>query len=490
MPLFGPPDVKNLKEKGNIKGLIKAMGYTKPVGWKVRNDAAKALGEIGDKRAVKPLVVALKDKDKDMRSSAAKVLGQIGDARAVEPLIAGLKDKDSVVRNASARALGQIGDARAVVPLIAALKDTDSYMRNASARALGQIGDARAVEPLFPLLKDKDSKLSNTAAKALGQIGAPAVEMLIYMLKDKDWKIRIVAAEVLGQIGDPRAVEPLVSGLRDKADKAREAATYALGKISDPRAVEPLIAALKDTNSDVRNAAAWSLNQVGWKPDRSETGARYWMIKGNWGKCIAIGAPAVEPLIAALTDQDTRVHGAAVEALDQLGWKPNHSEAGARYWIIKGDCKKCIAIGDPAVMPLIAVLKDKDSDIRIAAAETLGQIGDARAVEPLITALKDTGVRYASAYALGKIGDARAIEPLLTAIKNMYCGIDERRIAVMALVEIYKSGRLGANDKKDILAREDDIKKAGGDQHVDEPGRCIYPHRDYIDPGFHVDFSL
>ena len=29
MPLFGPPNVKKLKAKGNVKGLIKALGYDK-----------------------------------------------------------------------------------------------------------------------------------------------------------------------------------------------------------------------------------------------------------------------------------------------------------------------------------------------------------------------------------------------------------------------------------------------------------------------------
>ena len=44
-------------------------------------------------------------------------------------------------------------------------------------------------------------------------------------------------------------------------------------------------------------------------------------------------------------------------------------------------------------------------------------MGDARATEPLITALKDTDeqTRYAAASALGQIGYARAIAPLLTA---------------------------------------------------------------------------
>ena len=63
-------------------------------------------------------------------------------------------------------------------------------------------------------------------------------------------------------------------------------------------------------------------------------------------------------------------------------------------------------IGPPAVEPLIAALGDADEGVRKAAAEALGQIGDARAVEPLIGALKgrDDRVRKAAAGALEALG--------------------------------------------------------------------------------------
>ena len=68
MPLFGPPNVKKLIAKGNVKGLIKALGYDKDR--IVRVNAVEALGKIGDTRAVEPLIAALKDKDKDVRIAA------------------------------------------------------------------------------------------------------------------------------------------------------------------------------------------------------------------------------------------------------------------------------------------------------------------------------------------------------------------------------------------------------------------------------------
>ena len=58
-----------------------------------RRDLIKELGEIGDARAVEPLIAELRDAYEDSLGrlhgiGAAEALGEIGDARAVEPLIA------------------------------------------------------------------------------------------------------------------------------------------------------------------------------------------------------------------------------------------------------------------------------------------------------------------------------------------------------------------------------------------------------------------
>jgi len=46
--------------------------------------------------------------------------------------------------------------------------------------------------------------------------------------------------------------------------------------------------------------------------------------------------------------------------------------------------------GPSAVEPLCFALRDRDLAVRIAAAESLGQVGDARAVQPLMEALRDS----------------------------------------------------------------------------------------------------
>ena len=144
LPLFGPPNVDRFKARGDVLELIKALDY--PKHWRVRRDAAEALGEIGDPDAVEPLIGVLRDDNPSVRMSAAEALGQIGDVRAVEPLIAAMKEASWSVRRAAAEALGRIGDPDATDALTAALEDHDSNVRRAATESL----EAIASQPLRP----------------------------------------------------------------------------------------------------------------------------------------------------------------------------------------------------------------------------------------------------------------------------------------------------------------------------------------------------
>ena len=70
---------------------------------------------------------------------------------------------------------------------------------------------------------------------------------------------------------------------------------------------------------------------------------------------------------------------------------------------------------DPdTVENLLKALDDTDENVRHASAESLGMIGDARAVGPLVDRLNDDfWVQYSVVSALGEIADASAVEPLL-----------------------------------------------------------------------------
>jgi HEAT repeat protein len=133
---------------------------------------------------------------------------------------------------------------------------------------------------------------------------------------------------------------------------------------------------------------------------------------------------ALSVLIEQLRHQNRDVR--TVAALS-LGKAANTSAAGALvralaaepdFFIREYITWSLVRLGDAAVLPLIAMLNHERPVARQSAAHTLSKIGDARARDALIDALKDhhVGVVSKAASALGKIGDTKAIPVLISLL--------------------------------------------------------------------------
>ena len=344
MGIWGP-NLEKMRADQDINGLIKALGhFTKG------KAAIEVLVDIG-KSAVEPLIAVLeKTNNKDsVRQRAASALGKLGDNRAVNPLIAALKDRNANVRQAAAQALGELEDPGAVDPLIKTLNRGGryQYVRLAAIKALGKIGDARATEPLINKIQSNDGSVRDAAADALGKIGdARAVEPLIKNLKSNNWGTREAAARVLGEIGDARAVDPLLTSIRS---------------------TDPL---------------------VQFENDQGIMGTKSYTIKQNFLN-VALGA------LSKIDDPCATNSLIAVFSNDKV--------SGV---IIDAAARALVNIGEPGVEPLIASLTNNNANVRLAAAQILGELNDSRAVEPLVNLVNDNhrGVRKAANKALEKMG--------------------------------------------------------------------------------------
>lgn len=211
---------------------------------KVRYNAARVLGEMGDMTAVEPLIEVLRhDKNGSVRLYAARALGELGDPTATDPLIESLRDDRNVdVRVRAARALGRLGGEDVVLPLVEALSDGNSQVCMTAADALVEIGKI-AVGPLLRSLKHEKVNVRCDATRALGELGdATAVEPLMEMLTDPWVNVRIYAVQSLGKLNDVRAVPALIKVLENSAenDLVRAGAAAALGSLKDARALLPL----------------------------------------------------------------------------------------------------------------------------------------------------------------------------------------------------------------------------------------------------------
>ncbi|MBN1195295.1 MAG: HEAT repeat domain-containing protein [Methanomicrobiaceae archaeon] len=133
-----------------------------------RKAAEEALVRKGNS-AVYPLIGALNDDDWRVREGCVRALGQIGDARAVPHLIQLFKDKKTRVQLWATDALILIGK-KAIDPLTTALHDTDRRVKMGAIVALGEIQDASAIEALKELLNDTDEDIRSASQDAIDYI--------------------------------------------------------------------------------------------------------------------------------------------------------------------------------------------------------------------------------------------------------------------------------------------------------------------------------
>ncbi|MFC2075998.1 HEAT repeat domain-containing protein [candidate division KSB1 bacterium] len=100
--------------------------------------AVDALARIGDERAIDLLVKALSLESWHLRNRVVKALESVGKP-AVERLIKSLKSGQWYVREGASVALGNIGDVRAIEPLLELLSDKNRSVTEAAKKAISQI---------------------------------------------------------------------------------------------------------------------------------------------------------------------------------------------------------------------------------------------------------------------------------------------------------------------------------------------------------------
>ncbi len=232
MGIFGgKPNVKKMKAKRDVKGLIEAFkkygekDYTQSLVSKeayISADSGVALEEIidtcasiGDAETIRKVyqeIFPCKPK-KGLRTIdgyAISTLGKMGDKRVVEQLIGIVRE------SADAEAislLGKLKDKRAVEPLIKVLGEIPergyyiSPMAIVSApstvdhaqyviHALAEIGDKRAVEPLKNVLKDS-KRYAKSYVNSYRRLGAEFSENVVPKIEER---IRYAVEEALKKI--------------------------------------------------------------------------------------------------------------------------------------------------------------------------------------------------------------------------------------------------------------------------------------------------
>ncbi len=251
----------------------------------------------------------------------------------------------------------------------------------------------------------------------------------------------------------------------------REGAVREFAKLKDKRAVNLLVELLTDDAAIVRFAAATALTELGWRPANALFQARHAVALHQFQMAGKLGDVAVEPLLALLSDDDTTFRMAAVETLSEIGGP----KVGAPLCLILGDenwhvravvVQALSRLADPTTVESLArLVRDNSYEVRSVTLDALDAINAPQCVPVLTRFLKDEAadLRLRAAELLGQFGEGKAIGHLIPAAVDLNSAVREA-----AMVSLKK---LDSNWEKTEYAKQSTSDLLDALKHEEEDVR-------------------
>ena len=234
------PQETNEAEQLTVETAIANLNQKEDLG--ARYYAAWWLGKfrVKEEEAIAALLTALEDEQDrapdggyPLRRNAARALGKLGDKRAVQPLTRCLKFPDYYVREAAAQALEILDDRSCVTALVELLAGgVEAATRvpgkphlvqpyEAIIEALGTLGATEAIEAIEPFTQHPTEKVKYAAARAMYQLTKDEQygEMLVRALEGEDLQLRRSALMDLGAVGYLKAGQAIADTLAENSMK-------------------------------------------------------------------------------------------------------------------------------------------------------------------------------------------------------------------------------------------------------------------------------
>ncbi len=445
--------------------------------WKLRREAALALGYLGEASSYPDLVRSLDDPDCAVRQAAILSIGRLGVSEAVAELTKPkvLASEDPATRRTAIAVLGEIGGVAIADVISESIDDPDWTVKIEAISVVSKLIDrlsenavpesARALVRMLPI---DDPDIREKTIRALGEFGQSAMHVLVEALGVDSKCVRSGAAAALGLVGDPVTVSALVHLLTDDSKQVRLSAISALGNIPSLRAVAPLIDRLSDCDRDVRDAAVRTLSRMGdgvvdplveaLELSRSEEGTAG-IIKALAG--FEDGRSLI-PILNHLGHTFMTVRQAAIDGVVRYGKRAIP------------DLVDMLLLNKVPVEPLVKDLRtNRHKRNRLRTIRALGELKDSRAVpalkkagqgedkeisEAVEEALRRIGSatwsRASATEALGQIGDPEAVPALLRCLRDPNSTVRLR--GARALVGVGDPGAAGGLAR--ILKTEEDAE--------------------------------
>jgi HEAT repeat protein len=296
------------------------------------------------------------------------------------------------------------------------LRTLGSWIGAAPADASWRDGAMAMMARSF-LQPDLPARVREGLIQALAATKVPGVTYLFKQaLRHPDADIRRVAAMGLTKIASDTDLPALEAALVDHDEAVREVTVRGLPHLATDAATRLLAQVMLEADEMLSIAAAEALAQCGAEAAdflREAMGLEDMLARraAVYGLARLRARDALEK--AAREDEQWIVRSAATAAMEELDAQdkiigvPPPVEVHQLPWLISWAASKGegLGLGEAARQMLRRALQEGDDPIRVAAAQTLAQVGRPDDVEPLLAALPDEEVADAALGALAQIGD-------------------------------------------------------------------------------------
>jgi HEAT repeat protein len=349
----------------------------------VRQQVADRLARVETPEAALRLRLMIDDLDPGVRATAVRALSGRGDQAALATAARWVLSGNPLDRAAG---LDALRGARALPPaartaLERALSDADPAVKLTALEVLADKDPRPSLAAVAGTLEDSAAPVRLQAIRLLADTRDPRAALtLLGRTADADRGVRREAISALGALGDERVVPALLRLLDGPMDDLRRAAIAALTSLRAPAAVPPLIAHARRRPADlVARNAQWALGEI-----------------------------ATPEAVAALV------------AL--LGVPP-----------VPDEVRDALVRAGPRAVPLLIQELEGDPGVATEASALLGQIGDRRAVGPLLALLRRRDqTEPAVLRSLAALAPREAVAPLVSIAADPSREI--RRLALEALL--------------------------------------------------------
>jgi HEAT repeat protein len=292
---------RDAKVKGAVPLLIEQLR----LGRLPQSTLAEALGKIGDKGALRPLLSLLDAKSHSTRLAAMRAIGPLLDSRAAEPLLKSLVKSDPIMRRYAVSYLGRLKSRLATTQLSVLARGENTALARLATLSLTKISDPRAAPTYVKLLAHPDETLRRLAITGLarlpltnqgrnqvaidllgrckralglsrvrylqaiavtlrGRDNAAAASLAIRLLSVHDPRVRLAAADVLGAMRSSTISQTLPGQIAALPAAIKHRAIAALaGQPATDQLLKSLLTFLSDKNDAIAAAAGYAIGQIG-----------------------------------------------------------------------------------------------------------------------------------------------------------------------------------------------------------------------------------